>query len=78
MSLLDFARGPALTVALVVFVLGTLWRLVGILRRPAMRDRSPPRAGAPPKLVGALRAIVRGMWARQGFCEAARGATINA
>lgn len=77
MSLLDFARGPALTVALVVFVLGTLWRLVSILRRPAMRDRSPPRAGAPPKLVGALRAIVRGMWPRKVFGQAALVTSIN-
>jgi hypothetical protein len=53
MDLLDFARSPALTVALVVFVLGTLWRLVAVLRRPRMRDLSPPRAGAPSRVRGA-------------------------
>ena len=77
MSLLEFARGPALTVALVVFVLGTLWRLVGILRRPRLRDLSPPRAGAPSNGVGALRAIGRGMWPHKEFGQAALVTSIN-
>ncbi|MDO9195525.1 hypothetical protein [Rhodoferax sp.] len=77
MTLLEFARGPALTVALVVFVLGTLWRLVGIFRRPRMRDLSPPRAGAPSNGLGALRAIVRGMWPRKEFGQAAMVTSIN-
>ena len=71
MDLLNFSRGPALSVALVIFVLGTLWRLAHVLLRPRMRDLSPPRAGAPSSLVGALRAIVRGMWPRQEFGQAA-------
>lgn len=54
MDLLNFARGPALSFALVVFVLGTLWRLGGILRRPRMRDLSPPRPGAPSNLMDEL------------------------
>jgi nitrate reductase gamma subunit len=77
MDLLSFARGPALTVALVVFVLGTLWRLAGVLLRPRMRDLSPAREGAPSNLVGALRAIVRGMWPRKEFVQAALVTTIN-
>ena len=32
MELLEFARGPALAFALAVFVIGTLWRLIGVLR----------------------------------------------
>ena len=77
MDLLNFARGPALTLALVVFVLGTLWRLAGVLRRPRMRDLSPPRTGAPSNLMGALRAIVRGMWPRKEFGQAALVTTVN-
>ncbi|MDP3249120.1 MAG: hypothetical protein Q8M93_19420 [Polaromonas sp.] len=77
MDLLNFARGPALSFALVVFVLGTLWRLGGILRRPRMRDLSPPRPGAPSNLTGALRAIVRGMWPRREFGQAALVTSIN-
>ena len=36
MELLDFARGPALQFAIAVFVLGTLWRLVGVLKLAAV------------------------------------------
>lgn len=77
MDLLSFARGPALTVALAVFVLGTLWRLVGVLLRPRMPDLSPPREGAPANLVGALGAVVRGMWPRAEFAQAALATTIS-
>lgn len=77
MDLLDFSRGPALAVALTVFVLGTLWRLVGVLRRPRMPDLSPPREGAPSNLVGALRAILRGMWPRKEFGQASMVKTFN-
>lgn len=77
MDLLDFARGPALTAALVIFVSGTLWRLIGVLRRPRMSDLSPPRMGAPSNLKGALRAIVRGMWPRKEFRQTALYTAIN-
>ena len=77
MDLLNFARGPALTLALVVLVLGTLWRLAGVLRRPRMPDLSPPRAGAPSNFVGALRGIVRGLWPRKEFGQTALVTTIN-
>jgi nitrate reductase gamma subunit len=77
MDLLDFARGPALTVALAVFVLGTLWRLARVLARPRMPDLSPAREGAPSLLVGALRAILRGMWPRGDFGANALFTTIN-
>jgi len=77
MDLLDFARGPALTGALAIFVLGTLWRLMGVLRRPRMPDLSPPRAGASSNLAGAMRAIVRGMWPRKEFRQTALYTAIN-
>ena len=77
MDLLDFARGPALQIALAVFVLGTLWRLAGVLLLPRVRDLSPPREGAPAPLVGALRTIVRRMWPRPEFAQATMFMTIN-
>jgi nitrate reductase gamma subunit len=77
MDLLDFARGPALAAALTVFVLGTLWRLYAVLRLPRAPDRSPPRAGAPSRAGGALAAIVRGMWPRRPFGQAAMVTTFN-
>jgi nitrate reductase gamma subunit len=77
MTLLEFARGPALVVALSVFVIGTLWRLVGVLSRPRLPDHSPAREGAPPNWVGAWRAIVGGMWPKKNFSRAVRFAGIN-
>lgn len=77
MELLDFARGPALKFALAVFVLGTLWRLVGVLLLPRMRDLSPAREGAPAPIAGALRTIVRRMWPRAEFVQRTLFTTIN-
>jgi len=77
MDLLEFARGPGLVLSVVVFVLGTAWRLAGVLRRPRMRDLSPPRGGAPSNAAGAWHGIVRGMWPRREFGLAVRGAAVN-
>jgi len=77
MDLLEFARGPALYVSLAVFVLGTAWRLGGILMLPRFRDLSPAREGAPPRWLGALRANVRAMWPRRAFRRATHAATLN-
>ena len=77
MDVLSFARGPALTVALLVFILGTLWRLAGVLLRPRMPDLSPAREAAPAKPVGALHTVWRGFWPRKEFRQAALVATIN-
>jgi nitrate reductase gamma subunit len=77
MDLLDFARGPALAVALVIFVLGTAWRLWGVLSRPRMPDLSPAREGVPSNLAGAWRNILRCMWPRKEFGPGALVTTIN-
>jgi nitrate reductase gamma subunit len=77
MDLLDVARGPALVFSLTVFTLGTLWRLVTVLRLPRMTDLSPPREGAPSNLSAAWTGIWRGLWPRRAFGAAAMGSTIN-
>ena len=77
MDWLDFSRGPALTVALGVFVLRTLWRLAGVLLRPRLRDLSTAREGVPSNPVGALRSILRGMWPRREFGPAALVAAVK-
>lgn len=77
MDWLDFARGPALVVVSSIFVLGSLWRLIFVLRLPRKPDLSPPRAGAPSKLAGAWSSIVRGMWPRQAFADRTLFVTLN-
>jgi len=42
-TLLEFARGPALAFSIIVFALGLAWRLYRIFRRPARIDHSEPR-----------------------------------
>jgi hypothetical protein len=78
MDLLDFARGPALSMAVAVFLLGSAWRLANALRRPRRPDLSPPREGAPSDAAAAGRAIVRGLWPRRGVARAHRGQALNA
>ena len=78
MDLLDFARGPALSIAVSVFLLGSAWRLAHALRRPRRPDLSPPREGAASDAAAAGRAIVRGLWPRRGVARAHRGQALNA
>lgn len=71
MDLLDVARGPALALAVLVFVLGVVWRLTGVLRRPRQPDLSPAREGAPPRWRGALRGVGGGLWPSRRFGQGA-------
>jgi hypothetical protein len=76
MGLLEFARGPALIVAIVVFIAGIVWRIYGIYRRPVKPDHSAPRASnvrAP-----GFRAILSRMWHHRTFRGATVVGTLNA
>lgn len=77
MDLLDFARGPALALALLVFVLGVAWRLAGVLSRPRRPDLSPAREGAPPPWRGAWRSMVGGLWPHRTFGSSAYLSGLN-
>lgn len=56
MTMLDFARGPALQWSLFIFVLGVVWRLVGTSLMLRRRDLSVPRTTD--QFWGGLRTIV--------------------
>ena len=43
MDLLDFARGPALQVAIYIFIAGSLWRILGVLLLQRKPDHSEAR-----------------------------------
>ena len=64
MDLLAFARGPAMQWATTIFVVGVLWRLVGILLLRTKPDLSVPRN--PDKWKG-LRLIALRSWPRKEF-----------
>jgi nitrate reductase gamma subunit len=66
MTLLDFARGPALQAALMIFALGVVWRAVGALLIPGTTDFSKPRTGTAERVAGGLRTV----WSRFFVSEA--------
>ncbi len=65
MTLLDFARGPALEWSLMIFAAGSLWRLVGALLVRRKADLSEPRSHS--TLAGGIRAIFTRMAPRKEF-----------
>lgn len=76
MGLLELARGPALAFALAVFAIGILWRILGIVRRPARHALSEPRGGSP--AAGAAKAIATHMWHAKNFRRRSLARSLNA
>lgn len=76
MDLLTFARGPALQWALVIFVVGTVWRLAGILLLRRKPDYTEPRSTHTWR--GAAKLIVSRTWSKREFrASTAFGQTIG-
>lgn len=77
MSLLDFARGPALDAAIAIFCLGVLWRLISLLLLPRATDRSIRRANAPSDFAAAFRGFFRHMWVPEPYRRATLFSVLN-
>jgi len=79
MELLQFARGPALSFAMIVFVAGVLWRMIGILALPFISIPSRARKGVLPEgeVKGWFEGIWSRMWPHKPFVKAALFSTIN-
>lgn len=75
MSLLEFARGPALWLSLAVLVAGSVWRVLAIWRLGARPDLSEPREVRP--LAGALRGILVHMIPRKDVSRGTALAYLN-
>jgi nitrate reductase gamma subunit len=71
MDLLDFARGPALQIAIGIFVFGTVWRVVSLFLIPRLKEHSRPRPGARPAVMAGMREIVRRLWPDHEFAQRA-------
>ncbi|MCJ2184532.1 hypothetical protein MTR62_17810 [Novosphingobium sp. 1949] len=67
MTLLDFARGPALYGSTLILVCGLVWRLTGVFLLPARRDRAAPGKGSYGALWGALRMMIARSLPRRTF-----------
>jgi nitrate reductase gamma subunit len=65
MTLLELARGPALRVALFVFLAGAAWRLVGTLFLRRQRPPDPPRD--PNAFRGGMRTVFSRFWTHPDY-----------
>lgn len=77
MTVLDFARGPALNIAFSIFAFGVMWRFLSLLLLPWAKDRSVSRIGAPSAVAGAARAFLRYMWPAKPYFRSTLFATLN-
>ncbi|MCB9993371.1 MAG: nitrate reductase [Hyphomicrobiaceae bacterium] len=77
MTLLDFARGLGMQIALSVFVLGVLWRLLSLMLLPWSRERSVKRDGTPIRAVAAVQGFIRHMWPASSHARTSMFVTIN-
>jgi len=66
-DLVNFARGPALKAAFIIFFIGVVWRLVNVLLLKHTRDLSEPRRGVAASLLGGLKAIGSRSWPHPEF-----------
>jgi len=67
MDLLAFARGPALTIALLVFCAGVLWRIVGFALLRIRAERSRARASFAKSAIEGLLATLTRSWPHREF-----------
>ena len=75
MTFLSVVEGPLFTIAAAVFVLGALWRVIGILRIGRKKDISPPKGSAAAGFIkGNFRHFVpRGIFARRTWMHLLAG-----
>ena len=67
MELLEFARGPALTFAITVFIAGVVFRIVSLALMWRTRDSSEGSSREKPVFVAAVREIIRRLWPQNAY-----------
>ena len=67
MDWLEFARGPGMSWALVIFVVGVLWRLFGLFFLRHKPDYTEPRNGGLAPWLGGVKVVFTRMWPRTQF-----------
>ncbi len=77
MYLLDIARGPVLQIAIGIFVLGTVWRVVSLFLLPHTHELSAAKPGAKPKWLAGAREIARRFMPDREFARRVRFSLIN-
>jgi len=77
MELLEFARGPALTFAITVFVAGISYRIFSLLLMWRTRDSSVGHRPERPAFIAAIREIIRRMWPQAAYKQRTMFPLIN-
>lgn len=67
MTLLDFARGPAMQIALTVFVFGIGYRLFSLFLLWRTHDSSAGSSRQRPAVIAATREIIRRLWPQAAY-----------
>ena len=67
MELLEFARGPALTFAITIFIAGLVFRIVSLFLLWRTRDSSEGSDRERPAFVSAIREIIRRLWPQKPY-----------
>ncbi|HLF31937.1 MAG TPA: hypothetical protein VI566_13040 [Xanthomonadales bacterium] len=77
MMLLEFARGPAMQIALTVFVFGVCYRLFSLFLLWRTQDSSAGSTRQRPVVVAAAREIIRRLWPQAAYKQRTLFALIN-
>lgn len=77
MTLLEFARGPALQVAMIVFVFGVIWRLTWLFFLPHAKDRSKAKITGGALFSGTVGSFVRHMWPAKEYASRTLVSTVT-
>jgi nitrate reductase gamma subunit len=77
MTLLDFARGPALQIALAVFVFGVCYRLFSLFLMWRTHDSSAGSSRQRPVVLAAGREIIRRLWPQSAYKNRTMFALVN-
>jgi nitrate reductase gamma subunit len=67
MELLEFARGPALTFAITVFIAGVVYRIVSLFLLFRTKDSSAGRPRERSAFVAATREVIRRLWPQSAY-----------
>jgi len=77
MELLEFARGPALTFAITIFIAGMAFRIVSLFAMWRSSDSSAGSARERPAFISAIREIIRRMWPQVAYKQRTMFALVN-
>jgi len=77
MELLEFARGPALTFAITVFIAGVVFRIVSLALMWRTRDSSEGSPREKSTFMAALHEIIRRLWPQSAYKQSTMFMLIN-